>query len=179
VDIDMIGWTKRFREASLARLALHFGAVMIVAAALSADAGLASPASTIGQGARALSAAPLLAVRGGVCDGGSDCPTEIEITPGPYRGRDDPIGHVIKRMEPSPLLAPEACPEEVSDAERLRADPSGCGIRCWYWRLRYGYCGPGCEYYRYRLGHRADFPDYSRPYHPPRSPHPHPANCRS
>jgi hypothetical protein len=107
------------------------------------------------------------------CPECTDCIPEIEIAPRPYRERDDPIGHAIKRLEPSPLLAPDACPE--TEVERLRKNPSVCGIRCWYWRLRYGYCGPGCEYYRYRLNRQVGFPDYHRRHSPP----PPQDSCRS
>lgn len=158
----------RFSVLSVCRLAL-------AGAALSAMAAIFFSALLFPSGA---SAAPLMSlarqtpdmmarpIRGGCapsCPECTDCIPEIEIAPRPYREREDPIGHAIKRMEPSPLLAPDACPE--TEVERLRKNPSVCGIRCWYWRLRYGYCGPGCEYYRYRLNRRLGFPDYHRPNH--------------
>jgi hypothetical protein len=138
----------------------------VLAAALAATA-LASAAFALpgnpALGKAETEATLIQPVRGGACQDScpdcAGCPTEIDITPGPYhqRGREDPIGHAIKRLEPSPLLAPDSCPE--TGAERRGDASSGCGIRCWYWRLRYGYCGPGCDYYRYRLGSRERFPD--------------------
>ena len=138
--------------------ALRLGAAMVVALGLLADGAWALPSALATQGMRDARATLTLPIRGGVCSQScpdcTDCITEIDIAPVPYRERDDPIGHAIKRLEPSPLLAPDNCPE--TEVERLRGNPSGCGIRCWYWRLRHGYCGPGCEYYGYRLGRSED-----------------------
>lgn len=159
----MGGFPMRVCRFLLAGAALSLAGAIFFGALLFAGGALASPLKPLATQDVFTMMQP---VRGGCapsCPDCTDCIPEIEITPGPYRERDDPIGHAIKRMEPSPLLAPDACPE--TEVERLRKNPSVCGIRCWYWRLRYGYCGPGCEYYRYRLDRRRGFPDYHRPHH--------------
>jgi hypothetical protein len=146
---------------------LRIGAAILLAALLFTNAVAALPLGAPAHRAPAASQSILQPVRGGGCkEPCPDCPDcipEIDITPGPYPApsraypdRDDPIGHAIKRLEPSPLLAPDSCPDE-GDPQRGEAS-SGCGIRCWYWRLRYGYCGPGCDYYRFRLGLRDGAP---------------------
>jgi len=140
------------------RRALHVGAAMIFAILAGIGGTRALPIAATMHAAAARPGTMLAPVRSGDCVRScpecSDCVPEIDIAPPrPYREREDPIGHAIKRLEPSPLLAPDDCPE--TEVEELRGTPSGCGIRCWYWRLRQGYCGPGCDYYSYRLGHRA------------------------
>jgi hypothetical protein len=92
-------------------------------------------------------------------DCGGDCPVEIDIGPAyPSRHGPDLIAREIERIGPPPPPPGGAC-AELSYPWRpqpRRGDPlerEGCGIRCWYWRLRNGYCGPGCEYYYYRLNH--------------------------
>jgi hypothetical protein len=175
----MGGLMKRVYRLCFAGRALGLSATAVLAALLFAHTAPASPIASATRGAPVtLSGMMLQPIRdacGPSCPDCTDCVTEIDIAPAPYHGPyhkgDDPIGHAIKRLEPSPLLAgPDACPE--TGIEGHRGDPSGCGIRCWYWRLRYGYCGPGCEYYRYRLSRRDGPPEH---FSPPR----HHRACRS
>lgn len=105
-------------------------------------------------GAFPLAATPAAIPAAGCRTGYPDCdngPTEIDIAPQPPH-RDDPIAREIERFGPPPL---EPCEtrQVVTQGRRATHDADACGIRCWYWRLRYGYCGPGCEYYRYRMYH--------------------------
>lgn len=95
------------------------------------------------------------------CPNCTDCVTEIDIVPDGEIEKEwnDPIGHELKKIAPVRTPYPEgACPPPYHGARRPHRrngdSPSfGCGIRCWYWRLRHGYCGPGCDYYRYRMHH--------------------------
>lgn len=95
------------------------------------------------------------------CPDCTDCVTEIDIVPHGEIEKEwnDPIGHELKKLAPIAAPSPEgACPPpyHVERRHHRRDGDSasfGCGIRCWYWRLRHGYCGPGCNYYRYRMHH--------------------------
>jgi hypothetical protein len=151
------------RMALLAGLALALFSSVSAASQAQAFPATGWQAAVLGSN-WATRATPPFLLRVGACQPScpdcKDCVTEIDITPGPYPNPHDPIGHKIKQLEPSPLLASDKCAAGHDGYGHQNAYPDGgsCGIRCWYWRLRYGYCGPGCEYYRYRLGRPDGFP---------------------
>jgi len=150
---------------ALRRAGLAAAACLFASAGLDVARAFPLPATTNVIAPAAQSASPTLPrhVRAGACEEScpdcTDCVVEIDIAPRAYPEREweDPIARELKRSEhaPAPLGACES-DRAGRRPDRRRGDPhnvEGCGIRCWYWRLRHGYCGPGCEYYRYRMHH--------------------------
>lgn len=81
-----------------------------------------------------------------------DCSDRVEeehvhVSPPPYY---EDVPHENEKHGPPPCQ--NTVPHEkhhVSNTSERSYD-TGCGIRCWYWRLRKGYCGRGCDYYQFR-----------------------------